>query len=77
MENKSSTAPSFNIKNIHSDLNKPAITLCHHSGDNFSVSFSVIPSMLQSCTILFTATLLVLKESLKSPSFFFLEVSLW
>lgn len=48
MENKSFTAPSFNIKNILSDLNKPAITLCHYSADNFSVSFSVIPSMLQS-----------------------------
>lgn len=50
MENRSFTGPSFNIKNILSDLNKPAITLYHYSVDNFSVSFSVIPSTFQSCT---------------------------
>lgn len=42
MENKSFISPAFNIKNILSGLNKPAITQWHYSVDHFSVPLSVI-----------------------------------
>lgn len=86
VENGFFTAPPFNIKNILTVFNKPAITLCQYSVDTIFSTHVIqchpINVVVHQCWhhlhfVLFTITLLVLKGSLKSLLFFLRKVNFY